>query len=384
MKSIRLFLPGEFDDAQLYMGHLLLFTADRDVRAVELEPLTSRLETRYSEWRGLLTLAFARNDWLGSGAMTAIGRNALVAEALNMGFERMAGKVLELDDADFEALHLEGFRQEASAILDSVLYGARMYLGTTEGLYHYDIDWDALTVSSDAKRTDARCVRATAEYGAINASCEADGLLTGYDEFGWRDRNEREDLVETASYSVRSAFLGTDLVNYETPVEPELLRASVADVELDGQELRQAKRKVVTGFSRPEADARGVVTQLEEQRSVPKDDVQFVWNSSRAFFLNTFSHGFFTATRTSTNASGITFRRHGRAHGRVVAVHPFPKGWVVETDFRLYVLSSGKLIELLDREPMSVRTFEGSKRYRRLVAATVESGVYLISAVADF
>ena len=43
-----------------------------------------------------------------------------------------------------------------------------------------------------------------------------------------------------------------------------------------------------------------------------------------------------------------------------------------------------ELTELLDTEPMSVRTFEGSKRYRQLIAITVEDGVHLISAISPF
>jgi hypothetical protein len=383
MKPVRLFLPGSFEDAQLYMGHLLVFTSEREVRAIELEPLTSRLETKYSEWRGLLTLAFARNDWLGGGPVTSLARNPAVSGALNQSFERMAGANLELDVKDVDFGRLGGYDQDAS-VLDSVFYGKRMYLGTTDGLFHYEIDWDFLTVTNAQQRIDARCVGATAEYGAVNASCEAEGLFTGYDEFGWTGVAAGGDLVQTAQRSVRSAYLGTDLVNYEDPAQPELLAGHVEEVEGDRAEAWQSTKKVVTSFAAPAADPTGLVAQLERQRSVPAADVQFVWNSSRAFFVNTYSHGFFTAYRTAADASGIRFRRHGTTNGRVVAVHPFPKGWIVETDFRAYVLASGKLIELLDQEPMSVRTFEGSRRYKRLVAITVEDGLYLISAVGDF
>jgi len=68
-----------------------------------------------------------------------------------------------------------------------------------------------------------------------------------------------------------------------------------------------------------------------------------------------------------------------------VAVHRFPpQGWVIETDFRAYLWSGGQLVELLDREPMSVRTFEGSKRYRQLIALTVEDGLHLVSVIQSF
>lgn len=382
MKTIRLFLPGEFEDAQLYMGHLLLFTSDGGLRAIELEPLASRLETRYEQWKGLLTLAFARNDWLGGGPVSSLARNPTVAAALNASFDAMAGTVLELDEGDVQLHDVGGYVQPASTVLDSELYARRMYLGTTEGLFHFDLDLDDLVVSPAHRRIDARCVGTTAEYGTVNASCEAEGLFSGFDEFGWTGRSAgRAPLVQTAERSVRCAYLGTDIVNYERAVEPELLVAEVEEVDAEPDDFYARRRKVVTRFHAPSADPAGVITGLERERAVPPDDVQFVWNSSRAFFINTFEHGFFTAVRTS---SGVRFARHGTTSGRVVAVHPFPRGWIVETDFTVSVLASGRLHRLLDDEPMTVRTFEGSKRYRRLIAVCVEEGLHLISAVGDF
>lgn len=381
MKTIRLFLPGAFEDAQLYMGHLLLFTAEGGLRAVELEPLTSRLETRYEQWRGLLTLAFARNDWLGGAAVSSLARNPTVGAALNATFDAMAGTVLELDPGDVQLRDVGGYDQPASSVLDSEFYAQRMYLGTTGGLFHFDLDVEDLVVSPAQRRIDARCVAATAEYGTINASCEADGLFSGFDEFGWTRRAPRASLEQTAGRSVRAAYLGTDLVNYERAAEPELLEGEVEQVDAEPDDLYGHQRKVVTSFGAPSPDPDGVIAELERERGVPADDVQFVRNSSRAFFIDTFEHGFFTATPTS---NGVQFRHHGKTSGRVVAVHPFPRGWIVETDFTVSVLASGRLHRLLEDEPMTVRTFEGSKRYRRLVAVCVEQGLHLISAVGEF
>lgn len=381
MKTIRLFLPGRFEDAQLYMGHLLLITSEGGLRAVELEPLTSRLETRYSEWRGLLTLAFARNDWLGGGPVSALSRNPLVAATLNDAFGAMAERTLAIENHDVGLLDVEGYNQPASTVLDSELYAGRMYLGTTEGLFDAELDLQNMSVTSPRRRIDARCVAAVAEYGTVNASCEGDGLFSGFDEFGWTGPLRPSDLVQTAERSVRCAYLGTDLVNYERPAEPEILAAEVREVEAGPDDMFGRRRKVVTRFGSPTADPGGVLTELKTQRSVPVDDVQFVWNSSRAFFVNTHSHGFFTAVST---AGGVRFRRHGRTSGRVVAVHPFPRGWIVETDLSVSVLASGRLHTVVDDEPMTVRTFEGSKRYRRLIAICVEDGLHLVSAVSDF
>jgi hypothetical protein len=386
MRTLRLFLPGSFEDAQLYMGHLVVFTSDGDAQLVELEALTNRLETRYPAWRGLLTLAFARNDWLTGAVMTSLTRNEDFADALNVAAEGLAGTELELGDDDVDLLPLHGFEQEGDVILDTVFYGARLYLGTTSGLFDFDIDWQERTVGRSRQRLDARCVAAAAEYGAVNASCEGEGLFTAYDEFGWRSHSTNGSLAlqQTAPRSLRASWFGTDLVNYESQSALELLRASVEEVTPDSDDIPR-KRKVVTRFSRPTHDLDALVSDLTVQRGVAREELQFVWNSSRAFFINTYNHGFFTAAKTTTTPSGNRFTHHGATDGRVVAVHRFPpQGWVIETDFRAYLWAGGQLSQLLDKEPMSVRTFEGSKRYRQLIAITVEEGLHLVSVIRSF
>ena len=201
MKLLRLFIPGSYEDAQLYMGHLVAFDTERDVQLIELEHLTAELETRYPAWQGVLTLAFARNDWLTGSVIAALARNPILAEALNAGVDQVAGTTLALDEEDVSPSSLYGFKQDADLILDTVFYGSRLYLGTTSGVFHYDIDWQRGVAGASRKRHDARCVGVTAEYGAVNASCEGDGLFTGYDEFGWRGNGDIERLGLSADRS---------------------------------------------------------------------------------------------------------------------------------------------------------------------------------------
>ncbi len=51
----------------------------------------------YPDWRGLLTIMFARNDWLTGGVVSSLARNELLRRALNDATEKLAGSDLELD-----------------------------------------------------------------------------------------------------------------------------------------------------------------------------------------------------------------------------------------------------------------------------------------------
>ena len=66
----------------------------------------------------------------------------MFADAINAVAEQVAGNgACKLSDEDVALLPLDGFEQDGDVILDTSFYGARLYLGTTAGLFDYDIDW---------------------------------------------------------------------------------------------------------------------------------------------------------------------------------------------------------------------------------------------------
>lgn len=379
MTVLHLFVPGRFDDAQLYMGHLVVFTEDREVVLLELQTYTESMESSYDEWKGLATVAFARNDWLAGAPVRTILSNEEIEAHWRAGIERVSAEPFIADV--YEGMEpLRGFETEATVVLDSNFYGRRLYLGTDSGLFHFDIDWQARKVEAHRQRNDARCISTSAAYGAVNASCERAGLFTAYDEFGWasQDAGGRE-LCKIADASLRTSWLGYDLVNYAENDHADLLSGTV---EVVGDETDEGlvQRRLVTEFSGESRELGFLLGALQNGDAVPPSDIQFLWNSSRAFFVNTFSHGFFTLVWDQLRER-VSARQHGELAGRVVAAHPFSGGWLIETDFMLFWFSRGELVTLFEREPMMVRTFAGSKRYRQLVAVTADDGVHLLSVV---
>ena len=232
MRILKLFIPGDFEDAQLYMGYLLAFTADRQLRIVELEPLTHALHERYPMWRGLLTFAFARNDWLVTSQFHTLMSNDAFANPLRAVIDHFPAEGLEVD-VDPNAEELLGFSVEGDVVLDTLFYASRMYIGTEAGFFDFDVDWQSKQVSRSRKRLDARCVSASAEFGAVNASCEEEGLFTGYDEFGWSTAADGGQLRHTANRSFRTAWYRTDLVNYDSLTHSSLLKGRTEEVERD-------------------------------------------------------------------------------------------------------------------------------------------------------
>lgn len=389
MRVLRLFIPGEYQDVQLYMGHLVAFTAPDQVEAIELEPLASAIGEKFHEWSGVAVAAFARNDWLGSAQFHNWMTNSAVSGALRSTIAELEDQPLVIEKVDFKPLH--GFSLKASVLLDTLFYGRRLYVGADSGFYDFDIDWGNVSVRRLRRRLDMRCVSASAEYGAVNASCEDEGLYTGYDEFGWRGStsDDHPALRQTAAASLRTSWLRRDLVNYQSQDFGVLLKASVEEVEdiEDGPfgRGRVRKRALVTSFDTREDELARVLDHVATEHGFTPADVQFVWNSSTSFLINTYTHGFFTAAVDSTPAGHLLphISHYPGVLDRVVAAHTTPAGWIIETDFRLFLFTRGELTLILDDEPLAVRTFAGSKRFRHLIAATVEDGVHLLCLVDD-
>jgi hypothetical protein len=380
MKILKLFIPGDFEDAQLYMGHLLAFTTDRRLEMVELEPLTHDLDERYPSWRGLLTLAFARNDWLRTSQFHTLMSNDDFAVSVRRALETYPTDGVSTDATE-TADELPGFSVEGDVLLETLFYASRMYVGTDAGFYDFDVDWQTKDVRRSRKRLDARCISASAEYGAVNASCEDDGLFTGYDEFGWGAAADGGELRHTAQRSLRTAWLRTDLVNYESLTHSSLLKGRTEEVDAADGGARRT-RKVVTDLSVERESLDFLLEKVSQRKNIDLDEVQFVWNSSGAFFINTYDRGFFTviwSRRDSQEKERVIVTEYPGVMGRVVSVHRSGVGVVVERDFACHLFHKGSFIPLLETEVLSVRTFNSSKRYRNLVAATAEDGVYLIA-----
>jgi hypothetical protein len=332
-------------------------------------------------WRGLLTLAFARNDWLATSQFHTLMSNDAFADSLRAVIDHFPAEGLEVDAVP-NAEELPGFSVEGDVLLDTLFYASRMYIGTEAGFFDFDVDWQPKQVSRSRKRLDARCVSASAEFGAVNASCE-EGLFTGYDEFGWSTATDGGQLRHTANRSLRTAWFSTDLVNYDSLTHSSLLKGRTEKVDATYGGASRT-HKLVTELSMERESLDFLLEELSQQKSLESDQIQFVWNSSGAFFVNTFERGFFTIiwSRLEDQAKErVTVTEYPGVTGRVVSVHRSGAGVIVETDFSCHLFSEGSFIPLLDGEALNVRTFTSSKRYRNLMAATVEDGVYLIAIV---
>jgi len=189
VRTLSLFLPGSFEDVYIYMGRLIILTAERSLRLYKLEHIVDDLEKRFSSSRPVFTYLFTRNDWLASTQFGALLRNRSIHSAFLTSMQQASRQPYVEIPTHLNYLELEReLKIPVRILLDFAVYNQRLYFGTDAGLYHLDTDLEdsqARVIGQPVKRLDARSMSTLAGYGAIHVSCGNDGLFTGFDEFGW-------------------------------------------------------------------------------------------------------------------------------------------------------------------------------------------------------
>lgn len=267
MQALQLFIPGDYEDAFVYMDQILAVGTDRSLLRMNLSELLD--DTVPASVRRLAYLWFERNDLLSSPGTQALLSDQNVRQVVESSLASNADAFLVepkwTTSDDYERL-LGG-----ATVLDLQIYAQRVFVGTTQGMLHANLinDGYELHFAGVTKRTDARCVGVSIRYGAVAASCEDDGLLMSFDEFGELELHSDDALEQVATVSQRSAWLGYNIVNYRDSSHAEGLRARYRTVP----ERNGRRRDVVLTDLEADDDLLGPMTEEWD------DHVDFVFNA---------------------------------------------------------------------------------------------------------
>jgi hypothetical protein len=386
MKTASIFIPGQFDDAFLYMGRLLVFTANRDIQVWNLDQLSERLQSELPTSGEVPKWMFCRNDWLTSGQFHSLMKTPGILERVIENFSRFPQPFVEIKS--------DGYQQQfplalnADQLLDVLVYAGRLYVATDGGLFDINVDWEfggEIVPSDPRKRLEVSCLSTSANYGAVVASCGGDGLFTATESFsGIESPYGLETFHRSEHRSIRTAWLGEDLVNYSSSADPSLLRGKYQEGALSIQDEKASK--VLIGLDEDQVSLRELFGEATAKHNVPVEDVQFVFNSKHNFFLNTYSGRFFGAGVKDVWTEDVTKKReprlryvkeYSRSESRILSAGATRVGVVLERDTDVSVWAQDEWHTFIDEPALSVRTFIKSKRYQNLVVATLTKGVQL-------
>jgi hypothetical protein len=283
-----------------------------------------------------------------------------------------------------------------SEILDITIYYDRLYMSTTEGLWHIDFSIEAnkdFHISKPKRRNDAWCISATAKFGCVAASCADDGLFLGYDDFNELG-NAKDELVHQGGKSHRSSWIRRDLINYGWGSQSQLLRSQSSSVPTSGSSGGQPF-PVITTFN---------VANRSDPASGPSLDLadrfggsRLVYNTENLFIAVTSGGEMvvedrgYTRSTNSLNAGelrpvytgviGMPLDAQRLLHGTdkfstyTVVVHTLQG---------VFAVSKQGYSQLFDQHAVSIKTFPSSKRYKNLVGIVAEDHIRLCSPTPSF
>ncbi|MDF5727047.1 MAG: hypothetical protein PUP92_03200 [Rhizonema sp. PD38] len=370
------------------MGRLIAITENRSVRVYDMKYIVNKLE----EDKALLdvpTLLFFRNDWIEDSKSYYNSHNDTKKAEFRKAIQILESTPICVDEKFVEPVEWD-LEIEADILLDLNIYNGRAYIGTNKGLYHLDLNWEQENVEpigKAQKRLDAKCVHTTAKYGTVNASCGSEGWFSFLDDFGLASNSSHKEKY-SSEWSLRTAWLEFDIVNYSTTVSPNLfksIRSSLPEEESESTNNFEKENWIVTDIGKEEVNLNSLFSEVNYKNFEP-DDLQFVYNSSQTLFLNTYKGDMFALglKKGSVNTPTISyFKRYEGLESLISSIHTIKvgngPGLIMETDEKIILFAHKSFIPILNSEVISIRTFSRSRHYQNIVSITTANEILLIA-----
>jgi hypothetical protein len=224
MRTAALHIRGDFEDAYLYMGWLVVVTAERSFRFYGLDEIVSEIRNMLPDSTYVAELMFRHNEWLTSAQFDSLTKTSSLARDVITQFDLFPHPCFEVPrEVSFKEYDI---RVGTSVVLDYFIYNRHVYVGGKDGLFSAFVDWDSdvpVLTEQFRRRLDARCMNVTGRFGAVVASCGDDGLLWAAESPYGLDEPQGTQWERAENTSIRARWLASGIVNYKTATDPDLL-----------------------------------------------------------------------------------------------------------------------------------------------------------------
>lgn len=373
----KIFIPGEFNDAYIYMYNLIVFTDDGFLFSVNIELLANYIE-QISAYpiNSVAQYIFSKGTWIKEFPL--VRPNSVALKEFKYSF---------LNFPDFVEIKSNILNPISNTkikdILYTTVYNRRVYLGSESGVYHLDLDWRGKYIESNKKakkRFDAMCIHIKAGSGAVNISCGDDGLITQFDDFNqfgnnfWR--NHEQQYHDNKTKSIRTGWFQDNLINYTAQNEIDILK-----VKRDKQMINSTPRTLAIGFD-------NTSDEIFDIHSMDKYKALYLYNTSRAFIMQTENKEIvYLDTYKSRDTDNISvkqsFTYQSRLNEQIISIQPINDYFIMEYYDSVKLLARNSLVELVEGKALSIKTYPKAKLYKNLVTIVTEEGIYIISIIDE-
>ena len=383
MRTATVHIPGDFEDAYLYMGWLVVVTAERSLRFYKLDDIVAAVGELAPSSQYVAELMFRHNEWLTGAQFASLMRTPSAAQNILDQFALFPKPHFEISPTiQFEE---QDVRIGTNVVLDCLVYNRQVYIGSKDGLFSALVDWDAEAPVLPARfdrRLDRRCISLTGRFGAVVASCGDDGLLWSAEDAYRDDEHHSPQWTSAENKSIRARWLSNGIINYQTAVTPNLL--DIRKARTHERLADDPGERVVTAIGEERTPLLGfLLSEIQRSASTVYDErlVQYIFNSETGLFLFTFDGHFFAVdikirkNRVPILKFSHTYKGAGT---KILSAASTQLGAVLETSDRIWHFANGDWTLVFESSAISVRTFPNSKNCHNLISVTTEDGVYLV------
>lgn len=368
MHPLKLIIPGEYWDSQIYRGKLYLFDRSGGLVALDWDRVVARFDLA-NRLKLPLMCAFQRSDYLYRVAATGILYDPEFRSVMTQRFVDLSGVQLELTKRDIQELQIA--RQDNPFPFphaDSTIYKHKLYVGSRTGVSVASCGTGTKYPISTkvTKVVDASALALRASYGTLALALGEDGLWE-YEIEHYGDTKDGFRRVGTTSC-----------------IDCHWVFYSIYGSSRSGGGFLAAYQKE----SDYDAQREFVSVLSEEEVFGPADAQPARYSWGRQDKLCQSVNGTIRVAKYQPWLDEERIRPLGAltlgADEEVVAADIALYGTVVELPSRLIVIPSVGEIEQIDGEPVSWRIFVRSHHYENHLHVIYDDHICVFSFNGDY
>lgn len=359
MSMISVLIPGAFIDAHVYMDFLFTQDASGRARLFRLHDIVREAARAHGMPQRQAQAAFMDNRLLETGSSSNV---------------RDKERVVEIPQKRLRAQELP-ISVNGATIFDTAITYLTLFLATDEGLLSAPLDAkDPRLLASPITRLSLPCYQASPRWGGVAASCGQSGLWALINEWSLGDAKREAKQIDDAA-SDRNAWMGFSLVSFASRTGFKAFSALVP--------MGRGKRRIAAEFVDDEVS---LLDLLPDDANV---DLADPWTlvAAAGGALVVASRGGLLLIPTWRHDRSLDSNRIGRSigtvSGRPLNVAETEGGYVIETDRSLVYYHAQGQQDIARLDTILMRSYPRSRRFRRVITATVDGGLLLACTLGD-
>jgi hypothetical protein len=371
MQAVKIVIPGEYWDSQLYSGHLYLFGDSGELTVIDwIKVINNILSNDANLTMAAHTAFLESNLFYEKGAQCMLQDPSINKIVLNQ-FESLAKMNLQLDLRDIDSSYiLEKDNPLPFPHVDSEIYYQKLYVSLKEGVFYSECSgktikdnltkvWDIPTFDITASKSYTTMAFAAGSEGLFQQKIESD------------NRNQRQQQPTLISKDHCTTCKWSDFNIYATSHIHESFFASFKKIQ-----DKDNKKKYIRTFEK-------IISATEIFR-----DGGFSWGIQDKLYI--YRNQGIDAIKYSSKRDGVpSFKPIGRidldkCNGEVVSAEVTPFGTVIECESAIVIIQSNNEIFTIPGEPVNWRVFSKSHNYTNQLHVIYEDRLEIFSFYNDY